>query len=134
MAAPKRKSSTKIAARERARAAAAAQMEREQRLLGAAEGFFSETLEVDAKREELRAKIAELEEQLKGLDAPAENATTYVQQMKAEGLKNAQIAERLELTTGEVARYLKLGASKTAAADSSTNDAATQDSVSAAAA
>jgi len=95
MAAP-RESATKTAAREKARAAAAARLERE--------------------------KIAELQAQVKELDGLRPEAAENVRAMKDAGLANKEIAELLELSAREVGQYLKAGcsASKTFNSDSET--------------
>ena len=104
----KRRSAVATRAREKAREAAAAAVAREERLLKSAEGFFAETLDVEDERERIRARISELQSQLAALDAPAPAAARFVGQMKDEGLQNKDIADRLELTPGEVTRYLRL--------------------------
>lgn len=108
MAAP-RKSATKTAAREKARAAAAARLEREKKIMAASEAFFAATLGVEEEKAALREKIAQLQAQVKELDGPRPEAAEHVQAMKDAGLANKEIAELLELSAGEVAQYLKLG-------------------------
>ena len=108
MAAP-RKSATKTAAREKARAAAAARLEREKKIMAASEAFFAATLAVEDEKAKLREKIAQLQAQVKELDGPRPEAAEHVQAMKDAGLANKEIAELLELSAGEVAQYLKLG-------------------------
>lgn len=102
-------------AREKAREAAAAAVAREERLLQSAEGFFAETLGVEDQRVEIWAQINELQDQLAGLDAPAPAAARYVVEMKNEGLQNKDIADRLELTPGEVTKYLRVAREDVAA-------------------
>ena len=108
MAAP-RKSATKTAAREKARAAAAARLEREKKIMAASEAFFAATFAVEDEKAKLREKIAQLQAQVKELDGPRPEAAEHVQAMKDAGLANKEIAELLELSAGEVAQYLKLG-------------------------
>lgn len=108
MAAP-RKSATKTAAREKARAAAAARLEREKKIMAASEAFFAATLGVEAEKAELREKIAQLQAQVKELDGPRPDAAQHVRAMKDVGLANKEIAELLELSAGEVSQYLRLG-------------------------
>lgn len=107
MAAP-RKSATKTAAREKARTAAAARLEREKKIMAASEAFFAATLGVEAEKAELREKIAQLQAQVKELDGPRPDAAQHVRAMKDMGLANKEIGELLELSAGEVGQYLKL--------------------------
>ena len=107
MAAP-RKSATKTAAREKARAAAAARLEREKKIMAASEAFFATTLGVEEEKAALRERIAQLQAQVKELDGPRPEAAEHVQAMKDVGLANKEIAELLELSTGEVGQYLRL--------------------------
>ena len=118
MATP-RKSATKTAAREKARAAAAARLEREKKIMAASEAFFAATLGVEAEKAELREKIAQLQAQVKELDGPRPDAAKHVRAMKDAGLANKEIAELLELSAGEVGQYLKLSAPRAAASESS---------------
>lgn len=117
MAAP-RKSATKTAARERARAAAAARLEREKKIMAASEAFFAATLGVEDEKAELREKIAQLQAQVKELDGPRPEAAEHVRTMKDAGLANKEIAELLELPAGEVGQYLKLSTSRAASSES----------------
>lgn len=107
MAAP-RKSATKTAAREKARAAAAARLEREKKIMAASEAFFAATLGVEDEKAKLREKIAALQAQVKELDGPLPEAAEHVRAMKDAGLANKEIAELLELSAGEVGQYLKI--------------------------
>jgi len=111
MAAP-RKSATKTAAREKARAAAAARLEREKKIMAASEAFFAATLGVEDEKAALREKIAALQAQVKELDGPRPEAAEHVRTMKDAGLANKEIAELLELSGGEISQYLKLNADK----------------------
>ncbi len=117
MAAP-RKSATKTAAREKARAAAAARLEREKRIMAASEAFFAATLGVEDEKAKLREKIAALQAQVKELDGPRPDAAEHVRAMKDAGLANKEIAELLELSAGEVGQYLKAGRSASNTFDS----------------
>lgn len=121
MSAAPRKSASKTAARQRARSAAAAALEKENRLLDAAEGFFMATASTDRKKEQLRAKIAKLNDELASLDAPSIEAGRLVASMKDEGLNNKEIAERLEISSVEVGRYLRT------ARESDTTDSVNED-------
>ncbi|MXN63192.1 hypothetical protein GR184_11430 [Bacillus sp. BGMRC0062] len=116
MAAP-RKSATKTAAREKARAAAAARLEREKKIMAASEAFFAATLGVEDEKAALREKIAQLQAQVKELDGPRPEAAEHVRTMKDAGLANREIAELLELTAGEVGQYLKVKSQELAPAD-----------------
>lgn len=107
MSAAPRKSASKTAARERARSAAAAALEKENRLLDTAESFFLATASTDRKKEQIREKIARLNDELASLDAPSIEAGRLVASMKDEGLSNKDIAERLEISPAEVGRYLR---------------------------
>ncbi|WP_269929314.1 hypothetical protein [Kocuria massiliensis] len=107
MAGTPRKTATKTAARERARAAAAAALEKENRLLDAAENFFLATASTDRKKEQLQAKIDKLTAELAELDSPSPEAGQHVQAMKDEGISNKDVAARLELTSAEVNSYLR---------------------------
>lgn len=118
MAAP-RKSATKTAAREKARAAAAARLEREKKIMAASEAFFAATLGVEDEKAALRKKIAQLQAQVKELDGPRPEAAEHVRAMKDAGLANKEIAELLELSAGEVSQYLKLSPSRAASSESS---------------
>lgn len=109
--AQKRRSATQVRARERARQAAAEAVARQERLLEAAEGFFGETLGREEQREELEKKIAALRDELAALDEPAPAAAPFVRAMKNEGLQNKDIADRLELSSGEVTKYLRMSES-----------------------
>ncbi|WP_144938627.1 ECF-type sigma factor [Rothia kristinae] len=111
--AAQRKSATKAKAREKARAAAAARIEREQKIMAASEAFFAKTLARETEREKLREQIEKLSEQLAALNGVVPEAAEEVQTMKAQGLPNKEIAELLELTPSEVTAYLR--ASKKAA-------------------
>lgn len=82
MATP-RKSATKIAAREKARAAAAARVEREKKILATLEAFFASTLGVGDEKAALREKIAALEAQVKELDRPRPEAAGHVRDRKS---------------------------------------------------
>lgn len=117
MAAP-RKSATKTAAREKARAAAAARLEREKKIMAASEAFFAATLGVEDEKAALREKITQLQAQMRELDGPRMDAAEHVQAMKNAGLANKEIAELLELSAGEVGQYLKLSASHAASSES----------------
>lgn len=117
MAAP-RKSATKTAAREKARAAAAARLEREKKIMAASEAFFAATLGVEDEKAALREKIAALQAQVKELDGPRPEAAEHVRTMKDAGLANKEIAELLELSGGEISQYLKLNADKEPRAES----------------
>lgn len=121
MSAAPRKSASKTAARERARSAAAAALEKENRLLDTAEAFFLATASTDRKKEQLRAKIAKLNDELASLDAPSIEAGRLVASMKDEGLNNKEIAERLEISSVEVGRYLRT------ARESDTTDSVNED-------
>lgn len=116
MAAP-RKSATKTAAREKARAAAAARLEREKKIMAASEAFFAATLGVEDEKAALREKIAALQAQVKELDGPRPDAAEHVRAMKDAGLPNKEIAELLELSAGEVGQYLKLVTTATTPAE-----------------
>lgn len=107
MAAAPRKSASKTAARERAKAAAAAALEKENRLLDAAENFFLVTASTDRKKEQIREKIDKLNDELSALDSPSVEAGQLVAAMKDEGLSNKEIAQRLELSSAEVSTYLR---------------------------
>lgn len=107
MSAAPRKSASKTAARERARSAAAAALEKENRLLDAAEGFFMATASTDRKMEQLRERIAKLNDELASLDTPSIEAGRLVARMKDEGLSNKEIGQRLELSSSEVSGYLR---------------------------
>lgn len=107
MSAAPRKSASKTAARERARSAAAAALEKENRLLDTAEAFFLATASTDQKKEQLREKIAKLNDELASLDSPSIEAGRLVASMKDEGLSNKEIAQRLELSSSEVGGYLR---------------------------
>lgn len=107
MSAAPRKSASKTAARERARSAAAAALEKENRLLDAAEGFFMATASTDRKKEQLREKIAKLNDELASLDAPSIEAGRLVASMKREGLSNKEIGQRLEISSSGVSGYLR---------------------------
>jgi len=122
MAAP-RKSATKTAAREKARAASAARAERERAVLAASESFFTKTLGTENEKDQLREKIAQLQSQLDALDGPRADAAEDVAAMKNLGLSNKEIAELLELTTARVGQYLKHAGSAEPAAASAGNDA-----------
>ena len=102
MSAAPRKSASKTAARERARSAAAAALERENRLLDAAEAFFLATASTNRKKEQLREKIAKLNDELAFLDTPSVEAGRLVASMKDEGLSNKEVGQRLELSSSEV--------------------------------
>lgn len=128
MAEGKRKSATKTAARERARAAAAAALEKEDRLLGAAERFFLATASTDRKKEQLRAKIDKLTAELAELDSPSAEAGKHVQAMKDEGLSNKDVAARLELTSAEVSSYLRTITDEDSTSDQATDEAVRDDS------
>ncbi|QQC60210.1 hypothetical protein I6H58_04610 [Rothia kristinae] len=104
-----RKAATKTKAREKARAAAAARIEREQKIMTLSEDFFAKTLARETEREKLREQIEKLREQLAALDGVVPEAAEEVQAMKAQGLPNKEIAELLELTPSEVTAYLKQG-------------------------
>lgn len=108
MAAP-RKSATRTAAREKARAAAAARLEREKKIMAASEAFFAATLGVEDEKAALCEKIAALQAQVKELDGPRPDAAEHLRAMKDVGLANKEIAELLELSAGEVSQYLRLG-------------------------
>jgi|GEM_PF-3565877 len=118
MAAP-RKSATKTAAREKARAAAAARLEREKKIMAASEAFFAATLGVEEEKAALREKIDQLQAQVKELDGPRPDAAHHVRVMKDAGLANKEIAELLELSAGEVGQYLRLDAPRAALSESS---------------
>lgn len=120
MAAP-RKSATKTAAREKARAAAAARLEREKKIMAASEAFFAATLGVEDEKAALREKIAALQAQVKELDGPRPKAAEHVRTMKGAGLANKEIAELLELSASEVGQYLKLGGDRFPAANPSSS-------------
>lgn len=120
MAAP-RKSATKTAAREKARAAAAARLEREKKIMAASEAFFAATLGVEDEKAALREKIAALQAQVKELDGPRPEAAEHVRTMKDAGLTNKEIAELLELSASEVGQYLKLGGDRFPAANPSSS-------------
>lgn len=107
MSAAPRKSASKTAARERARSAAAAALEKENRLLDAAEGFFLATASTDRKKEQLRDKIAKLNDELASLDSPSIEGARLVSAMKDEGLSNKEVAQRLEISSAEVSGYLR---------------------------
>ena len=112
--AEKRKSATKTAARERAREAAAARIEREQKIMEASEEFFAKTLRIDQEREQTREKISALQDRLKELSGPVPEAAGPVIRMKELGLANREIAELLELSTASVAAYNRLARSESA--------------------
>lgn len=126
MAAP-RKSATKTAAREKARAAAAARLEREKKIMAASEAFFAATLGAEEEKAALREKIAALQAQVKELDGPHPEAAEHVRTMKDAGLANKEIAELLELSAGEVGQYLKLNDSGTAPSLPLSSDGSEQD-------
>ncbi|MDN5639248.1 MAG: hypothetical protein L0I17_00380 [Actinomycetia bacterium] len=102
-----RKAATKTKAREKARAAAAARIEREQKIMAASEAFFAKTLVRETEREKLREQIEKLEQQLAGLGGVVPEAAGEVQEMKELGLTRREIGELLELAPGEVTAYLK---------------------------
>ncbi|MEX5268542.1 hypothetical protein [Kocuria sp. CPCC 204721] len=120
MAAP-RKSATKTAAREKARAAAAARLEREKKIMAASEAFFAATLGVEDEKTKLREKIAALQADLKELDGPRPDAAQHVRAMKDVGLANKEIGELLELSVSEVGQYLKLSGERFPAANPSSS-------------
>ena len=95
-------------AREKARAAAAARLEREKKIMAASEAFFAATLGVEDEKAALREKIAALQAQVKELDGPRPDAAEHVRAIKDAGLPNKEIAELLKLSAGEVGQYLKL--------------------------
>lgn len=102
-----RKSATKTQARERARAAMQERVAREQRIQEQAELFFQKTLGRENEKEALREKIEQLQQQLKELDAPAPEGAEHVAALKAEGLKNSEIADMLGLKPSTVSLYAK---------------------------
>ena len=124
MAGTKRKSATKTAARERAKAAAEASIKKERRLLDKAEAFFLETFDFEKKRQALKDKIAKLEGELASLDPVTARAGQLVVSMKDEGLTNKEIGERLQLSPQEVRSFLLAGEHE---ADSSATDTAVSD-------
>lgn len=109
-----RKSATKTQARERARAAMQERVAREQRIQEQAELFFQKTLGRENEKEALREKIEQLQQQLKELDAPAPEGAEHVAALKAEGLKNSEIADMLGVSGGDVSKYLKGSSPETA--------------------
>lgn len=102
-----RKAATKTKAREKARAAAAARIEREQKIMTLSEEFFAKTLARETEREKLREQIEKLEQQLAGLDGVVAEAAGEVQEMKELGLTRREIGELLELAPGEISAYLQ---------------------------
>lgn len=102
-----RKAATKTKAREKARAAAAARIEREQKIMTLSEEFFAKTLARETEREKLREQIEKLEQQLAGLDGVVPEAAGEAQEMKELGLTRREIGELLELAPGEISAYLK---------------------------
>lgn len=102
-----RKAATKTKAREKARAAAAARIEREQKIMTLSEEFFAKTLARETEREKLREQIEKLEQQLAGLDGVVAEAAGEVQEMKELGLTRREIGELLELAPSEVNAYLQ---------------------------
>ncbi|MGK4066796.1 hypothetical protein GMA10_12520 [Kocuria koreensis] len=109
MAGTKRKSATKTAARERAKAAAEASIKKERRLLDKAEAFFLETFDFEKKRQALKDKIDRLQGELASLDPVTARAGQLVLSMKDEGLTNKEIGERLQLSPQEVRSFLLAG-------------------------
>ena len=102
-----RKAATKTKAREKARAAAAARVEREQKIMTYSEEFFAKTLAQENKKQTLREQIQKLEQQLAGLDGVVAEAAGEVQEMKELGLTRREIGELLELAPGEISAYLQ---------------------------
>ncbi|WP_270241478.1 hypothetical protein [Rothia kristinae] len=102
-----RKAATKTKAREKARAAAATRIEREQKIMTLSEEFFAKTLARETEREKLREQIEKLEQQLAGLDGVVPEAASEVQEMKELGLTRREIGELLELAPGEISAYLQ---------------------------
>ena len=125
MATP-RKSATKIAAREKARAAAAARVEREKKILAALEAFFASTLGVGDEKAALREKISALEAQVKELDRPRPEAAGHVRVLKDIGLANKEIAELLSLSVSEVGQYLRLTSDSPGAAETTSDETNTE--------
>ncbi|MFI8598295.1 ECF-type sigma factor [Rothia koreensis] len=76
-------------------------------MLDTAESFFLATASTDRKKEQIREKIARLNDELASLDAPSIEAGRLVASMKEEGLSNKDIARRLELSSSEVSGYLR---------------------------
>lgn len=103
-----RKSATKTEARERARRAAAEAMAREQRLLEWGEEFFLAQGEAEQILESAERRIAEIRAKAKQEAAQAKGAQArVVAGMRDERVPAAEIAQRLELTVGEVRALLK---------------------------
>ena len=102
-----RKAATKTKAREKARAAAAARVEREQKIMTYSEDFFAKTLAQENKKQTLREQIQKLEQRLAELDGIVPEAASEVRGMKELGLTRREIAELLELAPGQVTAYLK---------------------------
>lgn len=103
-----RKSATKTEARERARRAAAEAMAREQRLLEFGEEFFLAQGEAEQILESAERRIAEIRARAEQDAAQAKSAQArVVAGMRDERVPVAEIAQRLELTVGEVRALLK---------------------------
>lgn len=65
------------------------------------------TASTDRKKEQLREKIAKLNDELASLDAPSIEAGRLVASMKREGLSNKEIGQRLEISSSGVSGYLR---------------------------
>ena len=103
-----RKSATKTEARERARRAAAETMAREQRLLEKGEEFFLAQGDAEQIMENAQRRIAEIRTKAEREAAQAKGAQArVVADMREERVPVAEIAQRLELTAGEVRALLK---------------------------
>ncbi|MBF0807738.1 hypothetical protein E4U03_03780 [Rothia nasimurium] len=109
-----RKSSKVSEARKKAELAAQKIQEKQAKLLSLAEEYFSVTAATGI--DDLEAKIAEHQAQIQTLQQKIQDAHTEtqnkqslaVQKMKAEGISNSEIAERLALSSSEVSSLLKI--------------------------
>ena len=125
-----RKSSKVSEARKKAELAAQKIQEKQAKLLSLAEDYFSVTAATGI--DDLEAKIAEHEAQIEALRQKIQDVHTEtlnkqslaVQKMKAEGISNSEIAERLALTSSEVSSLLKLAKELTEVATTKTESVA----------
>ena len=123
-----RKSTRAVNARKKALEAAKAFQEREERLLVLAEDFFqleesSGVAVIDKKIEDYLAKIEQLKQERVQVEKASEGEqATVIARFKEEGVTNAEIASRLELSTAEVRALSKKKGSSAPTNETEEND------------